>query len=116
MKDPNDIEIHRGDSYPLPFDITDDSDEVAGPVPIPLDGWTLRMTVTTIKDPPDDTYKVFDMVGVMVPALIGRAEFTPTVQDTAVIGNHFYDVQITKGSEVRTVRKAKFDIVQDNTK
>ena len=113
----NDIEIKRGDSYRLPFTVTNN---ITGAI-IPLNGATLKMTVTTIKDPPDDTTKLFDVDGVIdADPLTGNVTFKPTVLDTAVIGKYFYDIQMTSGPaedvDVHTVQKAKFDIVQDNTK
>ena len=113
MASEDDVQIFRGDSYNLPFTITDKN---TGAI-VPLTGATLKMTVTTIKDPPDDTYKLFDMDGVIdADPTTGKVVFKPTVQNTATIGKYFYDIQLTGAGDVRTVQKAAFNIVQDNTK
>ena len=113
MANENDIRMYRGDSYDLTFTITD-SDTA---LPVSLSGAALKMTVTTIKDPPDATTKLFDMTGTIdADPTTGIVVFKPTSVNTAAIGNYFYDIQLTSGTDVRTVRKAKFDIVQDNTK
>ena len=109
----NDITIFRGDSYDLSFTLTDSTTGL----PVSLAGATLKLTVTTIKDPPDATTKLFDVAGVVdADPTTGIVTFKPTTANTAVIGKYFYDVQLTSGTDVRTVQKAKFDIVQDNTK
>ena len=112
----DDVFIRRGDSYDLPFIIKNNN---TGEL-IPTAGASFKMTVTSIKDPPDDTYKLFDMDGVADPdPTTSRVVFRPTVEQTAVIGKRFYDIQMTTDppdSSVRTVQKAKFEIGQDNTK
>jgi len=113
MANENDIEIFRGDSYGLSFTITN---SVTG-LPVSLAGATLKMSVTSIKDPPDATTLLFEMIGVVdADPTTGIVVFTPTSLNTATIGKYFYDIQMTSGSEVRTVQKAAFNIVQDNTK
>jgi hypothetical protein len=114
MTSEDDVEIFRGDSYDLPFTITN---KITGAI-ISLAGATLKMTVTTIKDPPDDTFKLFDMDGVInADPTTGKVAFRPTVQNTAAIGKYFYDIQLSGADgSVRKVQKAKLDIVQDNTK
>jgi len=113
MANENDIRMYRGDSYDLSFTIANElTDE-----PVNLTGATLKMTVTTIKDPPDATTKLFDVAGVIdADPTTGKVAFKPTSLNTAAIGNYFYDIQLTAGTDIRTVQKAKFDIVQDNTK
>jgi len=112
----DDVFIYRGDSHDLPFIIKDNK---TGEL-IPTAGQSFKMTVTTIKDPPDDTYKLFDMDGVAdTDPTTSRVVFRPTVEQTAVIGKYFYDIQMTAeppDSSVRTVQKARFEIGQDNTK
>jgi len=109
----NDITIYRGDSYDLSFTITDS----ATSLPVPLNGATLKMTVTTIKDPPDNTTKLFDIDGVVdADPTTGIVTFKPTSVNTAAIGKYFYDIQLSGSGDIRTVQKAAFNIVQDNTK
>jgi hypothetical protein len=109
----NDITMYRGDSYDLSFTITDS----ATSLPVSLAGATLKMTVTTIKDPPDATTKLFDMDGVVnADPTTGIVAFKPTSLNTAAIGKYFYDIQLSGAGDIRTVQKAAFNIVQDNTK
>ena len=113
MASDNDITMYRGDSYDLSFTITDSGTGL----PVPLNGATLKLTVTTIKDPPDNTTKLFDLDGTVdADPTTGVVVFKPTSLNTAAIGNYFYDIQLTGDGDVRTVQKAKFNIVQDNTK
>lgn len=75
------------------------------------------MTVTTIRAPPDASTKLFDVDGVIdADPMTGKVVFKPTSLYTAAIGKYFYDIQLTGAGEVRTVQKAAFNIIQDNTK
>ena len=113
MASEDDITMYRGDSYNLDFTITDSSTGL----PVSLNGATLKMTVTTIENPPDNTTKLFDVDGVVdADPTTGIVSFKPTVSNTAAIGNYWYDIQLTSGTDVRTVQKAAFNIAQDNTK
>jgi hypothetical protein len=113
MANENDITMFRGDSYGLAFTITDSDTSL----PVSLAGATLKMTVTTIRDPPDDTTKLFDVDGVVdADPMTGKVVFKPTSLNTAAIGKYFYDIQLSGAGDVRTVQKAGFNIIQDNTK
>lgn len=110
----NDVVMYRGDSHNLPFTITDKNTGAT----IPLTGATLKLTVTTIKDPPDDTTKLFQLDAVIDDdPSTGKVVFKPTPEQTAEIGNFFYDIELRgEDQSIRTVQKAAFKIVQDNTK
>jgi hypothetical protein len=111
------ITMYRGDSYPLALTIKDkDTSEE-----IPLTGYSFIMTVDTLKLPPDDTTKVFEVAGLVDVDQVnnpGRVTFTPTTEQTNIdIKKYYYDVQMTDANgNIRTIAKNEFKIVQDITK
>jgi len=109
----NVITMMRGDTYPIKVTLTDG----ATGLPMNLTGMTGKLTVTSIKDPPDATTKVFDVTGVLTGTPTdGIMNFTPTSANTANTGKYYYDIQISGTGYVRTVVKDQFIITQDNTK
>jgi len=111
-RDANAITFVRGDSYSKTVTITS-----AGS-PVNLLGCSAVLTVASIENPPDDTTKLFSLNGVIsATPTTGEVSFTPTSSNNNVIGNYFYDVQITDGSgNVRTPIKSTYTITQDITK
>jgi hypothetical protein len=109
----NVITMMRGDTYPIKVTLTDGSTGL----PLDLTNKTGKLTVTSVKDPADDTKKVFDVSGVLTATPAdGVMNFTPTSANTAVVGKYYYDIQISGTGYVRTVAKDQFIITQDNTK
>ena len=107
------IVVFRGDSYPIIFTL---KDKVTG-LPLDLTGSTFKLTVDTLKDPPDNTTKVFEVAGVLsATPTDGTVSFTPTALNTAIVGKYYYDVQMTIGANIRTVVKSTFTISMDITK
>ncbi len=109
------LEIYRGDSYPLELTIKDKATKTV----IDLTGYSFLMTVDTLQDPPDDSTKVFEITGVLdVDPTTGKVVFTPTALQTAIDPEtYFYDVQmIDSSSNIRTIVKDKLKILQDITK
>jgi len=103
----------RGDTYPIKVTLPDGTTGL----PLDLTNKTGKLTVTSVKDPADDTKKVFDVTGVLTSTPTdGIINFTPTSANTAVVGKYFYDIQISGTSYVRTVVKDQFNITMDNTK
>ncbi|RKZ36690.1 MAG: hypothetical protein DRQ49_17500 [Gammaproteobacteria bacterium] len=109
------ISWYRGDSYPLELTIKDkDSGSV-----IDLTGYSFILTVDTLKTPPDDTTKVFNVSGVLDgDPTTGKVSFTPSAIQTDIEpASYYYDVQMTDASSnIRTIAKNKFKILQDITK
>jgi hypothetical protein len=104
------IKLYRGDSYPLVFVFKDKSTGS----PIPITGWSFKMTVSTEKDPADETTKKFSIDAVIVDAPNGKFSFLPTEANNADIGKFFYDIQYTNPSgHKRTIAKDKYTISQD---
>ena len=108
------ISVYRGDSYPVVFTLKDKATKAA----IDLTGSTVKMTVDSLKEPPDNTTKVFEVAGVLdADPTTGKVSFLPTATNTATAGTFFYDVQLTGADgSVRTVAKSTFTITMDITK
>lgn len=111
------ISWYRGDSYPIELTITDADTSTE----ISLTGYSFLLTVDTLKNPPDNSTKVFEVAGVIASdqvANIGEVSFTPTAIQTAITPKtYFYDIQMYEGTNyIRTIAKDKWKIVQDITK
>lgn len=109
------LEFFRGDTYPLELTIRNKATKAV----IPLSGYSFKMTVDTLENPPDDSTKLFEVTGVLdSEPTTGKVSFTPTVENTnQTIGTYYYDVQMTDPSgHIRTIVKDLFKIVQDITK
>lgn len=108
------ITMYRGDSYPITLTLTDGSTKL----PIDLTGCSLMMTWDTLQDPPDDSTKIAEIVGVLdATPTSGKVTFTPSITDTATVGVFYYDVQSTDADgNVRTVVKSTVTVKMDITK
>jgi hypothetical protein len=107
------ITFYRGDSYPKVMAITDSITKLA----VDITGYTFTMTIDTLKNPPDDTTKVFVVDGAITDAAGGLVSFTPTsVDNDQDPKSYYYDVQMVSGAVVRTIVKDKYIITQDITK
>ncbi len=110
-----DIEWFRGDSFPLELALKNKLDGLA----IDITGYTFILTVDTKSSPPDDSTKVFSTPGVISGDPVeGKVTFTPTTANTDIApAGYYYDIQMTDaGSNIRTIAKFKFKIVQDISK
>lgn len=112
-RDRNALTVRRGDSYPLPFTLTDP----AG-APLDLTDCTVVFTVSAEAAPEDDTAQVCQVAGVLGDdPTTGAVSFTPTTADTATVGEFHYDIQVTDAdSHVRTPITSTLTILQDITK
>ena len=112
----NELTFFRGDSYAKGITLKDKATKL----PLDITGCTFIMTVDSEKDPPDDTTKLFEVVGVVdADPLTGKVSFTPTEVNTAQEPEkYYYDVQGVGGilGVKRTVLKDAFIITQDITK
>lgn len=109
----HDFERTQGDTHPFTVTMTDE----AG-VAIDIAGFSFRFTVTTKESPEDDTFKLFQIVGVIVtPSTNGQVEFTPLTADVAhEAKTYYYDIQQNNGSgELRTVLKGKWEVEAQRT-
>lgn len=116
-----DIEKRRGDTKDLQIRLTSDG------VNVDVNGYTALLTINTSKTPdlsssPEVGTEIFQSTGVPAnsPATDGILRFdfdafggSPYV----VVGNYFYDVQITDAAgEIFTPLIGKFTVKQDITK
>lgn len=112
-RDRNTLTIRRGDSYPIPFTLTD-----AAGAALDLTDCTVVLTVSAEAEPEDDTAQVCQVEGVLADdPTTGQVSFTPTPTDTATPGEYFYDVQVADADgHVRTPVTSTVTILQDITK
>ena len=107
--------ISHGDSYPITFFIKNSSTNV----PINLTGCTAKLTVDSLRYPPDDTTNVFSVDAVLdSDPETGIMSFTPTTLNTSIDPKkYYYDVEITDAdSNIKTIAKSTLTIVMDITK
>lgn len=112
-RDRNALTIVRGDSYPIPFTLTDPAGAV-----LDLTGCTVVLTVSAEAEPEDDTAQICQVAGVLADdPTTGGVSFTPTTADTAEVGGYYYDIQVTDADgHVRTPVKSTLTISQDISK
>lgn len=107
------ITRYRGDTYADEFEI---KNKITG-LPLNITGYTFLLTVNTARDPTNTTTQQYQIVGVIVSAVEGRVEFTPTTLQADRLGFYYYDVQMVDGAgRKRTVVLDEYDYVQDITK
>lgn len=101
----------RGDTHPEIFQV-----KVNG-VAVDITGDTFLLTVDPSPTPPDNVNNLFQIAGVLVTPAQGIVSFTPSLlQADQTPGVYFYDIQWTNGSEVRTILRGQWEVVQDITK
>ena len=105
----SEIKVYRGDSFPLFYTF---KDKTTG-LPINISGWSFKLTVSTEKDPVDETTKKFSVDAVIVDAANGRFSFLPTEANNADVGKFFFDIQYTNPTgHKRTIAKDKYTVSQ----
>jgi len=88
-----------------------------GSVNLDISGWTnFLLTVTTIKNPPDNTTEVFQVSGFFVSdGTDSKIAFIPP--GTTDIGTYYYDIQGTDPAGGKlTIVEGKYKLAQDRTK
>ena len=113
-RDRNALTVRRGDSYPLPFTLTDPATGAA----LDLTDCTVVLTVSAEAAPEDDTAQVCQVAGVLGDdPTTGAVSFTPTTADTGTPGEYYYDIQVTDAdSHVRTPITSTLTTLQDISK
>ena len=109
------ITMHRGDSFNIVFTLKD----AATGLPLNLTGSTFLLTVDRKQNPVDNNTRLFQVTGSLDhDPTNGRVTFKPLTSHTTVAGSFYYDVQMSTvaTTQVRTVVKDTFTIVQDITK
>jgi hypothetical protein len=116
MQPLTDISIVRGDSYPIVMYV---QDSISGEL-VDLTGYALFMTVATVKYPIDETsiyFQVSGEIAVDQAGEKGKVTFTPTLQNTGVVGNFFFDIQVVYGEFIQSMTPPKrIKIIQNITK
>lgn len=103
----------RGDTYPDQFLVTLKEDSS----PANLDGCVFKMTLSASSAPEADTPPVYQLTGVVKDAESGLVEFSPTSTQADLVGNFFYDVQMTDAQGIiRTLTMDAYTYTQDITK
>lgn len=105
----------RGDTDPFRFKIWENKE--AG-TPADLSGDSFILTVDTLKNPPDDSTKLFSLTGVMPNPTNGEIFFYPSELNVDLTpGTYYYDIQRTDvGNYIKTLVLDKLVITQDITK
>lgn len=104
---------YRGDTVADEFTVKD-----AAGVAVNITGFTFKLTVDTLKAPPDNTTKLYDITGIITDAANGVVEFVPTSPNAnQTPGKYFFDVQMTDGSgRIQTIQTGTYTYKQDITK
>lgn len=103
----------RGDTLADRFTVTD----VDGN-PVDITSWTFQLTLSTEKNPVDDTNQVVQIDGVITNAAAGEVEFPwDTTKANRTPGNYYYDIQyVTDSAAIFTVEKGTYKFTQDINK
>ncbi|RLB68408.1 MAG: hypothetical protein DRH08_01045 [Deltaproteobacteria bacterium] len=107
-----DIEKTRGDTRRHIFLVKDKAGSV-----VDISAWTIfKLTITSIKAPPDATTLEEVMSGSLVTdGSDGRVGYTPA--GTLDIGKHFYDTEaLDENSELITFAEGEYVVTQDRGK
>lgn len=108
-----DLKYVRGDTKPFQVALTDSTGAA-----VDVTGYTVLWTISTRKNPDDIVDQVLSLAGSIVnPASAGRFEFAPTANDTNLVGDYYYDIQVTNDvGKKETILKGMVTFVQDITK
>lgn len=109
----HDVKRTRGDTYPLALTLKDKNGAA-----IDITGFTFVLTVDPSETPADDTANLFQIAGVITDGPGGAVSFTPTTGNAdQVPATYYYDIQMTDtGSQIRTIMKGQWEVIQDITK
>ena len=108
-----DLYRKRGDTYSVKLTITNTAGEVQD-----ISGKTFVLTVASTENPDDATTEMFQLVGTITDAPVGKLEFPMSLSQANNVGEFFFDVEMTTTAtdERRTVLKGAFMMEQDITK
>ncbi len=103
----------RGDTYADEFVFK----SATTGLPLNVTGYTFYLTVNSDKTPVDTTNQKYQLTGTILDAANGRVEFAPSAVQADLVGNYFYEVQMTDtNSRKRTILSDKYIYTQDITK
>lgn len=101
----------RGDNYPLNIIIKDEETRQ----PFDITGASLTFSVSTLREPATANY-LFQSTGSITNAVGGAVSFPFTTADADNFGNFYYDIEMTIGTEIRTLDLGAIIFTQDITK
>jgi hypothetical protein len=103
------IERVRGDT----FTITNRKTRAV----VNLTGSTLKLTLNSLQAPEDTTTELYQLSGVITDPETGVVEFSPTSEQSDVVGLYYFDVQMTDSfGQVTTLTSGTYTYKQDITK
>ncbi len=107
------INRYRGDT--VPDEITVKQPDGS---PQDLTSYSFLLTVNSVKNPPDDTTQLFQVVGTIIDAPNGVVEFAPnSTQANQTPGKYYFDIQaITPTGRKHTISAGIYRFKQDVTK
>lgn len=107
------IKRYRGDTAADRFVVKNQDGTVVN-----ITGYTFKLTVSSEKNPPNESAQLYQLTGTIVDAPNGVVEFAPsTLQANQPAHRYYYDVQMTDtGTRITTLAKDVYDYIQDITK
>lgn len=88
----------------------------SGNTPVDLTGCSALMTLNTLRNPPDNSTQVYQVVGV-ISLFDSSISFSPTAEQADLVGFFYYDIQLTDATgAIRTLVKDAYVYTQDITK
>jgi hypothetical protein len=103
----------RGDTYADQGVISSKTNGLS----VDLSGSTLTMTLSSVRNPADDSTQIYQLNGIMIDAVNGVVGFAPNAQQSDIVGLFYYDVQLVDVSGiVRTLVKDVYVYEEDITK
>jgi len=107
------ITRYRGDTISDEFTV-----QSPGGGTVNIAGFTFRMTIDKLQNPPDATTKLLEIVGTITDAANGVVEFAwDAVGADQPPGGYYYDIEMTDASsKVQTLTVGRYTFVQDISK
>ena len=101
----------RGDTYAHKITILDSATRLG----LDITGNTFVLSVSTIREPTVASY-VFQVTGTITDAAAGKVSFPFSAVEADNIGTFYYDMEMTAGTEIRTIDIGSIIFNQDITK
>lgn len=103
---------YRGDTYPDLFTITDSDGST-----LDITGHTFLLSLDRLRAPLNTSTRLYQLTGTIVDGPTGQVSFAPTAQQASIVGNFYYDLQMTDDlGDIKTVQTGIYSFTQDITK
>lgn len=107
------IERSRGDTAPDEFTVSVKRTRKGANIT----GCSFKMTLSTVPEPTDQSTQVYQLEGSLINPETGVVSFSPTEDQSNIIGYFYYDIQMTDTyGKIRTLVKGTYEYTQDITK